>query len=93
MLECRKVRKLEQSMQMQLGTYGQVVRVQKKGLVTIPKSLRDYIGLNVNDFVKVKKNKGRIILEPVRVLPYQVRSYADSDLSSFLSLMTWSQRG
>ena len=73
-------------MQIQLGTYEQVVRVQNKGLVTIPKALRDSIGLNENDLVKIKRSKGRIVLEPVRILPYQVRSYTSFDLDSFFEL-------
>ncbi len=86
MLKCRKVRKLEINMQTQLNTYGQMVRVQNKGLVTIPKALRDDVGLNVNDLIRIKRSKGRIILEPVRILPYQVRSYNNSDLSNFFEL-------
>jgi AbrB family looped-hinge helix DNA binding protein len=73
-------------MQTQLRTYEQMVRVQNKGLVTIPKSMRDSIGLNVNDLIRIKEKMGRIILEPVRVLPYQVRSYTNSDLDSFFEL-------
>ncbi len=73
-------------MQTQLGTSEQMVRVQSKGLVTIPKSMRDSMGLNMNDLIRIKEKMGRIILEPVRVLPYQVRSYANSDLKSFFEL-------
>ena len=73
-------------MQTQVGTYEQMIRVQNKGLVTIPKSMRDSIGLNVNDLIRVKEKMGRIILEPVRVLPYQARSYTNSDLDSFFEL-------
>lgn len=73
-------------MQTQPGTYDQMIRVQNKGLVTIPKSMRDSIGLNVNDLIRIKEKMGRIILEPVRVLPYQVRSYSDSDLKEFFEL-------
>ncbi len=73
-------------MQTQVGTYEQMVRVQNKGLVTIPKSMRDSIGLNVNDLIRVKEKMGRIILEPVRVLSYQARSYTNSDLDGFFEL-------
>lgn len=73
-------------MQVQIGTFEQMVRIQNKGLVTIPKILRDSVGLNENDLVRVRGSKGRIILEPVRVLPYQVRSYTNANLDSFFEL-------
>lgn len=63
-----------------------LVKIQNKGLITIPKSLRDYLKLKTNSLVRMRKNKGSIIIEPVRTLPYPIRSYTDSELDSFFKL-------
>lgn len=64
----------------------EIVKVQNKGLITIPKIFREEIGLRKNDLIRVKKEKGRLILEPVRTLPYPVRTYSDSEIKEFLEL-------
>ena len=65
---------------------GTIVKIQDKGLITIPKPYRDKLGLKKNELVRVKKNRGRIIIEPIRILPYPVRSYTDSEIKKFLKL-------
>lgn len=57
----------------------QIVRVQAKGLVTIPKRLRDKIGLRENGLARIKKEGGRLILEPVNVINYPIREYSESE--------------
>ena len=64
----------------------QIIKIQNKGLITIPKSFRDDIGLEVNSLARIIKEKGRLILEPVRTLPYSTRSYKDSDIENFFDL-------
>lgn len=62
----------------------EIVKVQTKGLVTIPKNFRDELGFEENGLARMKKEKGRIILEPVRTLPYPVRSYSDRQVQDFI---------
>ena len=69
-----------------MQTKGRIVRVQSKGLITIPKDYREEIGLEESDFVRVRKKAQQIIIEPVRVLPYPVRSYTKKELDEFLKL-------
>ena len=64
----------------------EIVKMQPKGLVTIPKKLRQKVGLLENSLVKVKEEQGRLVLEPVRTLPYPVRSYTQEDIKEFLEL-------
>ena len=64
----------------------EIVKIQNKGLITIPKKYRDDLGLKKNSFARLRKIKGRIILEPVRTLPYPVRSYKNSEIQEFLEL-------
>lgn len=63
----------------------EIVKIQPKGLFTIPKKFR--VGLfEENGLARVRKEKGRLILEPVRTLPYPVRSYTDDELTEFMEL-------
>lgn len=64
----------------------ELVRLQPKGLITIPKKFRDSLGFKDSDFVRIKKENIRLILEPIRILPYPVRSYTQAELQSFLDL-------
>lgn len=62
------------------------VKLQPKGLLTIPKKFREELGLEENKLVRIRKEKGRLILEPVRTLPYPVRGYTRGELEEFLKL-------
>ena len=37
------------------------------------------------EFARVKEEKGRLVIEPVRILPYPVRSYSQADLEEFFA--------
>ena len=63
-----------------------IIKIQPRGTLTIPKKLRDSVGLRENTLVKVIKEKGRLIIEPVRTLPYPVRSYTIEEIDEFLEL-------
>lgn len=71
---------------MQITNLQQLVRIQAKGLITLPKKFRQDLGLQENQLARIKKIKGRLIIEPVRILPYPTRSYTDQDLTEFLKL-------
>lgn len=62
------------------------VKLQSRGNVTIPKILREALGFKENELVRMKEDKGRLIVEPVRTLSYPVRSYKDKELSAFFDL-------
>lgn len=63
-----------------------IVKIQPKGVITIPKKVRDSVGFEENGFARIKKARGRIIIEPVRTLPYLVRTYKDSEVKEFFDL-------
>ena len=69
-----------------MQTQGKIVKIQTKGLITIPKEYRKELGFEESGLVRVKKGKGRIVIEPVRVLPYPVRSYTKKEIEEFLKL-------
>lgn len=64
----------------------EIVRLQQKGLVTIPKKFRVQLNIQENDLLRLKNEKGRIVLEPVRTLPYPVRSYTMQEINEFIAL-------
>lgn len=71
---------------MQLLPLEDIIKMQPKGLVTIPKKFRESIGIAENDLVRVRTDRGRLTIEPVRTLPYPVRSYTDSEVREFIEL-------
>jgi bifunctional DNA-binding transcriptional regulator/antitoxin component of YhaV-PrlF toxin-antitoxin module len=66
--------------------YEDILKIQPRGVLTIPKKLRDVSGISENSLVKIRADKGRLILESVRTLPYPVRSYKKDDLKDFFEL-------
>ena len=71
---------------MSLATFEEIVKMQSKGLLTIPKKIRENLGLKENGFIRLKVTKGSLLLEPVCTLPYPVRSYTDEELAEFIEL-------
>lgn len=71
---------------MQLITYEEIAKLQPKGLLTIPIRFRRDLGLEENQLVRLKKDRGRLIIEPVKTLDYPVRSYSQDDLDDFFAL-------
>ncbi len=56
-----------------------IIKVQNKGLITLPKNIRQELGILEQGYVRVFTKKGKVIIEPVSILPYSVRSYTDKD--------------
>ena len=55
-----------------------IVRVQKKGQVTIPSGLRARIGIADGDFLEAEVDNGRIVLTPKSLIDRRLaRSLAD----------------
>lgn len=71
---------------MQQLTTEDIVKMQPKGLLTIPKRFREELGFEEDGLVRVMEEKGRIVLEPVRILDYPVRSYSQEEINEFLAL-------
>ena len=63
----------------------EIVRMQQKGLITIPKKFSAQLNIVENDLLRLKNEKGRIVLEPVRILPYPVRSYTIEEIDEFIA--------
>lgn len=64
----------------------EIIKIQPRGLLTIPKKFRQSLNLEKNSLVRIRKDKWRLVIEPVRTLPYPVRSYSNEDIEEFLKL-------
>lgn len=67
-----------------MQTYGNLVKILPKGLVTIPKKLRQDVGLEENGLARIKKEGKRLILEPVSVISYPLRDYSSEEIRQFM---------
>lgn len=65
-------------------TIEEIIKIQAKGVLTIPKNLRKNF-MEDNSLVRIKKERGKIIIEPVRTLPYPVRTYTDREIEEFIN--------
>lgn len=63
-----------------------IIKVLPKGLITIPKKIRQSLGFEENTLVRIRQEKGRVILEPVRALSYPVRNYTNKEIDQFMKL-------
>jgi AbrB family looped-hinge helix DNA binding protein len=71
---------------MQTLNQEEIVKLQPKGLITIPKKFRELLDLEENGLVKVRIEKDRLVIEPIIVLPYKVRSYTNKEIEEFFKL-------
>ncbi len=62
----------------------EIIKIQPKWLITLPKNLRTGL-FEEHAFVRARKEKGRLVLEPVRILDYPVRSYTESEMDEFFA--------
>lgn len=48
-----------------------IVRMQPKGVITIPKKIRDAAGLKEGMYLRLTADRQRITIEPVHIVPYR----------------------
>lgn len=70
---------------MQIQSYEEIIKLQPKGVLTIPKKLREGL-FDETGIAKIKRLGRKLVIEPVRALSYPVRSYTDKDLEDFFEL-------
>ena len=70
---------------MQTVTYEEIIKLQPRGVFTLPKKLREGL-FDENGLAKIVRTGRRLVIEPIRTLPYQVRSYTDKEVQEFFDL-------
>ncbi len=63
----------------------EIIKVQPRGIITIPRKFRD-ADFDENSFVRVRKEKRTLVIEPVQVIGYSARSYTDQEVNEFFEL-------
>lgn len=69
---------------MQQITIEEIIKFQSKGVITIPRGLRNGL-FEEKSLARIKRERGRLIIEPVYTLPYPVRSYSAGEIKDFLN--------
>lgn len=62
----------------------EIVKMQPRGYLTIPSKFRQDWNLT-DGLIRITKKQSSLVLEPIRVLPYPVRSYTDLEIKEFLA--------
>ena len=70
---------------MQLLPLEEIVKLQPKGLITIPKKIRQKIGLEENSLLRIRQEGKKLTIEPIRIISYPVRSYTKKEIEEFLA--------
>lgn len=70
---------------MQTVSYEEIIKLQPRGVFTLPKKLREGL-FDENGLAKIVRTGRRLIIEPVSTLSYQVRSYTDKEVQEFFDL-------
>jgi AbrB family looped-hinge helix DNA binding protein len=50
----------------------ELVKVSSKGLLTLPKSIREQLNINVGDYLDVTIEAGKVILQKVEIIPKKI---------------------
>jgi len=50
----------------------ELVKVSSKGLLTLPKSIREQLDINIGDYLDVTIETGKVILQKVEILPRKI---------------------
>lgn len=70
---------------MQQVTYEEIIKLQPKGVLTVPKKMREGLFDDMG-IAKISRQGAKLIIEPIRTLSYPVRSYGEDDLRDFFEL-------
>ena len=70
---------------MQTISYEEIIKIQPRGVFTVPKKLREGL-FDKSGVAKIARVGRKLVIEPVRTLTYPVRSYTDSEVEEFFKL-------
>lgn len=70
---------------MQTAAYEEIIKLQPRGVLTVPKKLREGL-FEKGGIAKIRRIGRKLIIEPVRTLSYPVRSYTEKEIEEFFEL-------
>lgn len=70
---------------MQTITFEDIIKLQPRGTFTVPKKLREGL-FDEKGMAKITRVGRKLVIEPVRTLPYPVRTYNSNEIDEFLEL-------
>lgn len=76
--------KQKEGKNMQQVILEEIVKLQAKGLLTIPKNFREELGFEENGLARIKKDGRKLTIEPVSVIGYPIRTYSKSEIRQFI---------
>ncbi len=50
----------------------ELVKISSKGLLTLPKSIREQLDINIGDYLDVTIESGKVILQKVEIIPKKI---------------------
>lgn len=57
----------------------ELVKVSSKGLLTLPRSIRDQLNISVGDYLDVTIEAGKVILQKVEIIPKKIDRENEDD--------------
>lgn len=63
----------------------QLILLQPRGVFTVPKKLRQGL-FDKSPIARITRSGQKLVIEPVRTLPYSVRSYTNEEIDEFFEL-------
>lgn len=70
---------------MQTVIYEEIIKLQRRGVFTVPKKLRKNL-FEENNLAKISRVGRKLIIEPVRTISYPVRTYTGVEINEFFDL-------
>jgi hypothetical protein len=69
---------------MQVGVMRDYIKLQPRGVFTVPKKLRADL-FDENNLAKITRVGRKLVIEPVTTLDYVVRNYTDAEVEEFFA--------
>lgn len=58
--------------------------VREKGQITLPKPVRDRVGIEKDTPLGIAVSRGKVVLEPLAINPYPIREYTKTQIEQFI---------
>lgn len=70
---------------MQVQTREEIIKLQSRGVITVPKRLREGL-FDEDSLARIRRVGRKLVIEPIRTIAYPVRSYTNAEINDFFDL-------